>query len=153
MSKNDHPVYLWELEEAVADFPRTRFIFAHCGMSRRVNLPFYYKTVERLLDQYPNLYIDYSWIIYDVAICPEGKPSPDWLALTERYSDRICLGSDLVTRFERLGPELQRYDVFLDQLSEGARADLCALTAEKIYGGNKGKVSQQPAAQVPAWVA
>jgi len=153
VTKNDHPVYLFELEEAVADFPRTRFIFAHCGMSRRVNLPFYYKTVERLLDQYPNLYVDYSWIIYDVAICPEGRPSPDWLALTERYSDRICLGSDLVTRFERLGPELQRYDVFLDQLSEGARADLCTLTAEKIYGGNKGKVSRQPAAHLPAWVA
>ena len=140
VSKSDHPVYLWELEEAVAEFPRTRFVFAHCGMSRRVAVPFYYQMVERLLAQYANLYVDYSWIIYDILICPEGKPSPDWLALTEKYSRRICLGSDLVARFERMGPEMQRYDPFLDQLSEGARADLCWRTAESLYGCNKGIV-------------
>jgi predicted TIM-barrel fold metal-dependent hydrolase len=151
VTKSDHPVYLHELEEAVREFPRTRFVFAHCGMSRRVNVPFYYRMVERLLDQYPNLYVDYSWIIYDVVICPDGQPSPDWIALTERYSDRICLGSDLVTKFERLGPELQRYDVFLDQLSESARANLCWQTAERIYGGNKGKVQNTAPRTVPTW--
>jgi hypothetical protein len=151
VTKNDHPVYLWELEEAVAEFPRTRFIFAHCGMSRRVNVPFYYQMVDRLLTQYPNLYVDYSWIIYDVVICPDGKPDLDWLALTERFSERICLGSDLVTKFERLGPELQRYDVFLDQLSENARANLCWGTAEKIYGSNKGRVKGEKVLKVPAW--
>ncbi|HTX91267.1 MAG TPA: amidohydrolase family protein [Anaerolineales bacterium] len=151
VTKNDHPVFLWELEEAVAEFPRTRIVFAHCGMSRRVNVPFYYQMVDRLLAQYPNLYVDYSWIIYDVVICPEGKPDPDWLALTEKYSDRICLGSDLVTRFERLGPELARYDTFLDRLSEKARADLCWHTAEKLYGGNKGKVQAAPVMTVPEW--
>jgi hypothetical protein len=151
VSKSDHPVYLWELEEAVTEFPRTRFVFAHCGMSRRVDVPFYYQMVDRLLAQYPNLYVDYSWIIYDVSICPEGRPSPDWLALTEKYSDRICIGSDLVTRFERLGPELQRYDVFLDRLSEAARADLCWRTAERIYGRSKGTVKGQPARSAPVW--
>ena len=151
VTKSDHPVYLHELEEAVREFPRTRFIFAHCGMSRRVNVPFYYQMVERLLDQYPNLCVDYSWIVYDVVICPDGQPSPDWLALTERYSERICLGSDLVTKFERLGPELQRYDVFLDQLSETARANVCWQTAEHIYSGNKGKVQNMPPRTVPAW--
>lgn len=153
VSRSDHPVYLWELEEAVRDFPRTRFVFAHCGMSRRVNVPFYHQMVQRLLDQYPNLYVDYSWIIFDVVICPDGRPSPDWLALTEKYSDRICLGSDLVTRFERLGPELGRYDVFLNELSEAARANLCWHTAERLYGGNKGKVKDHRPAGVPDWNA
>jgi hypothetical protein len=151
VSKSDHPVYLWELEEAVTEFPRTRFVFAHCGMSRRVDVPLYYQMVDRLLAQYPNLYVDYSWIIYDVSICPGGNPSPDWLVLTERYSDRICLGSDLVARFERLGPELQRYDVFLDQLSETARANLCWHTAERIYGGGKGSVAGGSAGSAPVW--
>ncbi len=151
VTKSDHPVYLYELEEAVREFPRTRFIFAHCGMSRRVNVPFYFQMVERLLAQYPNLCVDYSWIIFDVVICPDGKPSSDWIALTERYSDRICLGSDLVARFERLGPELQRYDVFLDQLSETARANLCWRSAERIYGGNKGKVARGAPRVVPEW--
>jgi len=140
VSKSDHPVYLYELEEALRDFPRTRFVLAHCGISRRVNVPFYHQMIERLLDQYPQLVVDYSWIIFDVIICPHGAPQEEWLSLTEKYSHRICLGSDLVTRFERLGPEMQRYDIFLDQLSEEARANVCWHTAERIYGANKGKV-------------
>jgi predicted TIM-barrel fold metal-dependent hydrolase len=140
VSKSDHPVYLYELEEALRDFPRTRFVLAHCGISRRVNVPFYHKMIERLLDQYPQLIVDYSWIIFDVIVCPHGEPQEEWLSLTEKYSHRICLGSDLVTRFERLGPEMQRYDVFLDQLSEEARANVCWHTAERVYGANKGKV-------------
>lgn len=151
VTKSDHPVFLHELEEALREFPRTRFVFAHCGMSRRVNVPFYYQMVERLLEAYPQLCVDYSWIIYDVAICPNGEPDPTWLELTEKYSERICLGSDLVTKFERLGPELQRYNVFLDELSETARANVCHLTAERIYGGNKGKVARVAPRPIPVW--
>ena len=149
--KADHPAYLWEFEEVVREFPRTRFILAHCGISRRVNVPFYHRMIERLLSEHPNLYVDYAWIIFDVVICPDGKPSEDWLALTERFSDRICLGSDMVTRFERLGPEMARYDPFLDQLSETARLNLCQRTAENIYGNNKGKVQQTHKNQIPEW--
>jgi hypothetical protein len=68
-------------------------------------------------------------------------PQEGWVELTEKYSERICLGSDLVTKFEKLGPELQRYDAFLDQLSEEACENICRKTAERVYGGNKGKVS------------
>ena len=56
-----------------------------------------------------------------------------------------------MTRFERLGPELQRYDVFLDQLSETARANVCWHTAERIYGGNKGKVNGVARPTPPDW--
>ncbi|MFX1293243.1 MAG: amidohydrolase family protein [Promethearchaeota archaeon] len=133
VSKSDYPVYLYELEDVLRDFPRTRFILAHCGISRRLNVPFYHQMVERLLDQYDRLFVDFSWIIYDVVICPNDNPQKDWIELTERYSDRICLGSDLVTRFERMGPELKRYDVFLDQLSEKSRENICWKTAERIY--------------------
>ncbi len=34
--------------------------------------------VDRLLAQYPNLVVDYYWIIFDVVICPVGAPNPDW---------------------------------------------------------------------------
>jgi hypothetical protein len=151
VTKSDHPVFLHEMEEALREFPRTRFVFAHCGMSRRVNVPFYHQMVDRLLDTYPQLSVDYSWIIFDVAIAPNGVPSADWIDLTERFSDRICLGSDLVTRFERLGPELQRYDVFLDQLSERALRDVCWNTAERLYGRRKGAVREVQARPAPSW--
>lgn len=152
VSQSDHPVYLYEFEEALREFPRTRFVFAHCGMSRRVDAPFYHLMTERLLEQYPNMCVDYSWILFDIAICPAGKPKDVWIELTERYSDRICIGSDLVAKFERLGPEMQRYDVFLDQLSEKARADVCWNSAERIYGGNKNKVQPDKLPKImPEW--
>lgn len=134
VSKSDYPVYLYELEEALRDHPNTRFVFAHCGISRRINVPFYYQMIDRLLEHYPLLYIDISWIIFDEVICPQGIPDKHWIELAERYSNRICLGSDLVSRFERLAIELQRYDVFLDQLSETARQNICMNTAERLYG-------------------
>ena len=101
VSKSDHPVYLYELEQALRENPRTTFVLAHCGISRRVEVPFYYLMVERLLEQYPRLYVDYSWIIYDMNICPKGVPDTKWVDLTERFSNRICIGSDLVTRLDR----------------------------------------------------
>lgn len=149
VSRGDHPLYLPELEEAVREFPRTQFVFAHCGMSRRVNVPFYPQMVRRLLEQYPNLTADLSWVIFDVAACPDGVPDPEWLALAERFSGRMLLGSDLVAKFERLGPELQRYDAFLERLSDGAREALCRGTATRIYG--PGEQPHRRPAEVPPW--
>jgi len=129
-----YPVYVFELEEVLRDFPNTTMVFAHCGISRRINVPFYYKMIERLLGQYPNLHIDISWIILDEVICPSGIPDKNWVRLLKKYSGRCCLGSDLVTRFERLGIELSRYDPLLDMLGEEAVLDICTGTAEKLYG-------------------
>lgn len=151
VTRAEYPVYLHEFEDVLREFPHTRFVFAHCGISRRLNVPFYHQMVERLLERYPNLWMDYSWIVFDVLICPNGKPNEDWLKLTEKYSDRFCLGSDMVTKFERIGPELQRYDVFLDMLSETARQNLCWGVAEKVYGNNKGKGNKVLQTQAPAW--
>jgi hypothetical protein len=133
VSKSDHPIYLFELTEVLTWFPRTRIIFAHCGMSRRVEVPHYHEMIDRLLGQYENLYVDYSWIVFDALICPHGRPSPDWIALTEKYADRIALGSDLVTKFERLGPEMQRHDPFLESLTEPTRRAICRENAERMY--------------------
>jgi hypothetical protein len=145
VTRSDRPLYLHELKQPLAAFPQTQFIYAHCGMSRRLNAPFYLLMIEELFQRYPNLAVDYSWLIYDVAICPYGKPNLEWVELTERWSERICLGSDLVCSFERLGPELARYDVFLDRLSPAARANVCWHTAQRLYGSNKGKVRRRPA--------
>ncbi|MBN1638912.1 MAG: amidohydrolase family protein [Ignavibacteriales bacterium] len=135
VSNPHYPIYLYELEEALRNHPNTVFVFAHCGISRRINVPFYYQMIERLLEQFPLLYMDISWIIFDEIICPSQVADKKWIELIEKHSERFCLGSDLVTRFERMGMELNRYDIFLDELSENARANVCYNTAEKIYGG------------------
>lgn len=133
----DRPKYLHELEEILREFPRMKMIFCHCGISRRVYAPFYKKMIERLLLQYPGLHIDYSWIIFDEIICKGGIPDPEWIELTERFSERILIGSDVIGNFHKIGVINHRYDVFLEKLSEETRQNICINNAERLFSGTK----------------
>ena len=52
----------------------------------------------------------------------------------EEFSEQLCIGSDVVRKFQQLPYTMQRYDVFLDSLSEKARKDIAFDTAHKLYG-------------------
>jgi len=114
-------------------FPNTTLVWAHCGVSRRVKIENLHEVIDRLLDKHKNLYVDYSWLVFDNYICPDGKPDPNWLEVTEKHSDRICLGSDIFGHFETLAEGIARYTPFLDCLSKEIRDRVCMLTAEKLY--------------------
>lgn len=119
-----NPLYLAELEESLRNHPHTRFIWAHAGTSMELHrhqeqLEFLLPTVSRLLDEYPNLYIDLSWTMLRPYLLDEdGKPRDEWLELVERHSTRFMLGSDVVGRFDSLAEGMQAFEVFLDGLSE-----------------------------------
>ena len=81
--------------------------------------------VERLLYQYPALYVDFSWILFDQVVCPNGVPSPEWIGLAETFSDRIFLGSDVIGNFHRIGVTNERFDAFLGALSQETRENIC----------------------------
>ncbi|OIP54337.1 amidohydrolase [Candidatus Gracilibacteria bacterium CG2_30_37_12] len=136
----DRPKYLHELEEILREFPRVKMIFCHCGISRRVYAPFYKKMIERLLLQYPGLHIDYSWIIFDEIICKNEIPDPEWIELTERFSTRILIGSDVIGNFHKIGVINHRYDIFLETLSEETRQNICINNAERLFSETRGKV-------------
>jgi hypothetical protein len=138
VGSSTYPKWLHELDDMLQKHPKSKIVWAHCGVSRRVYSPHYCRIVRRVLDHYENLAVDFSWIVYDDFICPGGVPSDEWLSLAEDYSGRICIGSDLVNRFELLPMTIQRYDVFMDNLSEGARADLTFNTAHRLYGAVRG---------------
>jgi hypothetical protein len=129
-----HPLWLHEIEQTLQHHPKTNIIWAHCGVSRRVYTPVYHNIVRRLLQSYPNLYCDISWVVYDDFITPGGIPDENWVRLVEDFSERICIGSDVVNKFEYLPSMMQRYDSLLDLLSEGAKQNLTSLTAFKLYG-------------------
>jgi hypothetical protein len=75
--------------------------------------------LSRLLESYPNLYVDLSWSMLTPYLLDEaGKPRPEWVALVERFPERFMLGSDVVGRFNKLGKEMHRFDPFLDALPE-----------------------------------
>ncbi len=119
-----NPLYLAEIEEPLRNHPHTRFIWAHAGTSKeihrhQVQMDFLLPTVSRLLEAYPNLYIDLSWSVLTPYLLDDaGKPRPEWVALVERFPERFMLGSDVVGRFSKLGKKIHSFGPFLDALPE-----------------------------------
>ncbi|MGE8393432.1 amidohydrolase family protein [Pseudomonas sp. BIGb0427] len=117
-----NPLYLAEIEEPLRNHPHTRFIWAHAGTSMEIHrhqtqLDFLLPTLTRMLEDYPNLYIDLSWSVLQPYLLDEkGKPRAEWLALVKRFPERFMLGSDVVGRFNSLGEQLHGFDPFLDAL-------------------------------------
>lgn len=122
------PIYMHEMEEAVASHPETRFIWAHCGISRRIEIPTLTQELDRMLGRYENLWADLSWVVFETYIAPDGEPAPEWIELIERHPDRFIIGSDVVGKFDQLPREITKYYVLLDRLKPQ--------TAEKVARGN-----------------
>ncbi len=117
-----NPLYLAEIEEPLRNHPHTRFIWAHAGTSMEIHrhqtqLDFLLPTLSRMLEAYPNLYIDLSWSVLQPYLLDEkGKPRAQWVKLVKRFPERFMLGSDVVGRFGSLGEQLHSFDPFLDAL-------------------------------------
>lgn len=114
------PIYLGELEEALKQNPNTRFIWAHAGTSKSINLhnkPDYLASeVERLVATYPNLWVDLSWTVMDEYIYPQGKIDETWLNLIAKHADRFMLGSDMTGKFKNQGKKMRGFDPLLSRL-------------------------------------
>ena len=141
-----NPLYLAEVEEPLRNHPHTRFIWAHAGTSKeihrhQVQLDFLLPTLSRMLEAYPNLYIDLSWSVLTPYLLDDaGQPRPEWVKLVERFPERFMLGSDVVGRFNKLGKQMRSFDPFLDALSEGvarkvARDNFLAILPESTRDG------------------
>lgn len=119
-----NPLYLAEVEGPLRNHPHTRFIWAHAGTSKeihrhQVQMDFLLPTLTRMLEAYPNLYIDLSWSMLTPYLLDEaGKPRAEWVKLVERFPERFMLGSDVVGRFNKLGKEMRSFEPFLDALPE-----------------------------------
>ncbi len=117
-----NPLYLAEIEEPLRNHPHTRFIWAHAGSSLEIHrhqeqMDFLLPVATRLLEDYPNLYVDLSWSVLEPYLLdPQGVPRQDWVALVERFPQRFVLGSDLVGRFDSLGEQMHAFGPFLDAL-------------------------------------
>ncbi|VVN89692.1 hypothetical protein PS858_02419 [Pseudomonas fluorescens] len=122
--REKNPLYLAEIEEPLRNHPHTRFLWAHAGTSAEIHrhqtqLDFLLPTLTRMLEAYPNLYIDLSWSLLTPYLLDEqGKPREAWLKLVERFPERFMIGSDVVGRFNKLGQEIHGFDPLLDALPE-----------------------------------
>nr|WP_238474453.1 amidohydrolase family protein [Pseudomonas cavernae] len=141
--REKNPLYLQEVEEPLRNHPHVRFIWAHAGTSMEIHrhqtkLEFLLPSLERLLDAYPNLYIDLSWSLLQPYLLDEqGKPDPAWVKLVSRHPERFMLGSDVVGRFDSLGKLMHGFDPFLDALPDAvarkvARDNFLAVLPRKV---------------------
>ena len=111
------PLYLHEMEAAVKNHPDTRFVWAHAGISRRIDVPSLVQDLRRMLTTYHNLWIDLSWVVYPMDIAPNNIPDKDWVALVEEFPNRFMIGTDSVGHFSDYHKNIMSYYVFLDALS------------------------------------
>ncbi|MGA2182676.1 MAG: amidohydrolase family protein [Bryobacteraceae bacterium] len=112
----EQPNYLGEIESAIRAHPKTRVIWAHAGISRRIVIADHTDILRRMLGQYPNLTVDLSWVIFEQEIAPGGVLDRRWVTLLEEYPGRFVIGSDSVGFFDQYKPTLQRYYLLLDAL-------------------------------------
>ncbi len=133
--------YLHELQDVLDRHPDTTLVWAHCGGSRRISHQKYHQMVSGLLNMYPHLYVDFSWVIYDDIICQPRRteqgplvPRQEWLEeVVLPFAERVMLGSDLCGKFDLAGKTMARYNGLLAALPEDARNKVARLNAEKLW--------------------
>ena len=75
----DKPIYAYEVREAAGNHPGTKFVWAHAGLSRYLDLDqiMYTKMLRSMLDKHANLHLDLSWIMFEnYVLTPDGKKRP-----------------------------------------------------------------------------
>jgi len=82
-------------------------------------MDFLLPVLTRLLEDYPNLYVDLSWsVLAPYLLDEQGVPRKAWVDLVAKYPERFMLGSDVVGRFGSLGEQMHGFEPFLDALPE-----------------------------------
>ena len=135
--REETPIYLGELEEALKSNPDTRFVLAHAGTSggveeRQAPLATLNEIIRALLERYDNLYVDLSWSVREHYLIKDGEPRPAWVALIRDHPDRFVLGSDVVGHFDSIGAILGEYRPLLDALPKPVADKLRAENARAL---------------------
>ena len=114
---SNKPTFLFEMEEAIKNNPKTKIVWCHIGDTRDVNIKGLPETTIRLLKTYPNLYYDISWVVFEQIIAPEGKPDPEWVAIFEQFPERFMVGTDKIGGFSDYIQTIRKYDILFDALT------------------------------------
>jgi len=104
-----------------------RVLWAHAGMSAPA------ATVERLLDGYPNLWVELA-LRSDVA--PGGALDPAWRALFLKHPGRFMVGTDtwVNSQWDRLPEILNGFRAWLRQLPPDVAAKIAHGNADRLFG-------------------
>lgn len=130
------PDYLEEMENALKHNRNTDIIWAHVGISRRIEVEDLTEIVDRMLRSNPNLYYDISWVVYEQYINVQGNDSSlqEWADLITKYSDRFLIGSDKAGHWDTYANEIKKYYPLLDLLDEDVVQKICVDNALTLIG-------------------
>ena len=123
---NPDPLYLGEMKNALAHNRKTRIIWAHVGISRRITVVDLPDIAEDMLRSNPNLYYDISWIVYEEYIAKDEASLDKWAELIEKYPDRFMIGSDKVGHWDTYPGEITKYAPLVARLSPDTAWALCS---------------------------
>lgn len=140
----DDVLYLDELKEALEYNRDCNIIWAHMGISRRVEIKNLVEIVDDLLKNNENLYTDISWVVYDYYFLgdfPDRFSSSDsldeWVELINKYPDRILIGTDKVGHWETYPQEIFKYYKLLDRLDPDVAKKICRDNALSLIKKNR----------------
>ena len=136
------PLYMDELSRALEHNRKCKIIWAHVGVSRRIEMEELLILAGNLLSSNPNLYVDISWIFFENYVRGDlmrpaarsgGRDTAEevglyadmWALLIEKYSDRFMIGSDKVGHWADYPAEICKYYMLLDRLSPETAAKVC----------------------------
>ena len=119
------PIYLEEMQRALAHNRDANIIWAHVGVSRRVEVEGLPDIADDMLANNPNLFFDISWVVFDEHINKDADSLRRWADLLEKYPTRFMIGSDKVGHWSTYRDEIVKYYPLIDMLSEGAKRQIC----------------------------
>ncbi len=114
------------IEKLLTLYPKTRFLWAHAGMSSSA------ATVGGLLARFPKLWVELA-LRTDVA--PGGKLDPEWRAVFVKYPDRFMVGTDtwITSRWEAMRGYHQDEQIWLGQLPRDVAEAIAWKNGERLF--------------------
>ncbi len=126
------PLYEEELWHALEHNRDCKIVWAHVGISRRIEMSELLIIAGRLLRDNPNLYVDISWVVFDSYIREQSISElasamnlDMWVMLIEKYADRVMIGSDKVGHFAQYPQEIVKYYSLLRNLKPETVEKVC----------------------------
>lgn len=119
--------YLPLFEKVLELYPDNVIVWMHMGLSKELTtLPVktHIETMTRLLDAYPNLYLDISWRVVPDAYFDTPEKKAAYVDFFNAYPDRILTGTDFVAArakdFSIYKEEVEVNSVILADLDDDA---------------------------------
>ncbi|MCM0755441.1 amidohydrolase [Desulfovibrio aminophilus] len=112
----DEPLYLAEMENALRHNRETNIVWAHVGVSRRVELSNLPEVAEGALQRHSNLYFDLSWLVFENYIAKDEASFAAWADLIARRPGRFMVGTDVVGHWDKYAANVLKYNALLDRL-------------------------------------